>query len=165
MPCMMKMKYIVIYILFLCLLGCNNKRKEEFELLLKNNRMLSQEIIDLGQESFHARFPNAIKVNHQGEFVKDDTFPFIKKISMIPGSKKQYKIKVEYFASTTYIKPKFDIYFFNKQGLNIHVESIEYKGRLLKKTLPINKSIEEEYNVTIFGRHRPFYMVLKKVIN
>lgn len=165
MHCMMKMNYIVIYILLFCLLGCNNKRKEEFELLLKNYRKLSQEIIDLGQESFHARFPNAIKVNHQGELVKDDNFPFIKKISMIPSSKKQYKIKIEYFASTTSIKPKFDIYFFNKQGLNIHVESIEYKGKLLRKTLPINKSVEEEYTLTIFGRHRPFYLVLKKVIN
>jgi len=162
---MMKINYIVIYILLLCLLGCNNKRKEEFKLLYENYKMLSKEIIDLGQESFHARFPNAIKINYQGELVKDNNFPFIKKISMIRSGEKQYKMKVEYLASTTHIKPKFEIYLFNRQGLNIHVETIQYKGKLLNKSLPINKSVEEEYTFTIFGRHRPAYLVLKKIIN
>ena len=138
------------------------RRTGQLEVMKKNMQQLANEVTAVWIRSLKYRFPDIQQIINQEIAVKSATLPFLQKVRFRYKTNHFLLLTCNYQTDQSKLRPEFDVFLFDQYGVNIHRQSIQYKGKVFKRYLPSGEEKEERYNIKIVSTLIPFYFLLRE---
>ena len=138
------------------------RRNRQLEVLQQNMQQIANEVTAIWIRSLKYRYPDIQPIINQEIAVKSARLPFIQKVRFRYKTNHHLLFTCNYKSNQDKLRPEFDIFLFDKYGINIHRQHIQYKGRWIRRYLKQGEEKDELYPLKIVSTRTPLYFLLRE---